>query len=39
MIAAVSEDAGLENYLIFPRSISIPEFITFVEKLSAKFGG
>lgn len=39
MIAAVSQDGGLEDYLIYPRSISTPQFIEFINKLSEKFGG
>lgn len=39
MIAAVSQADGLVDYLIHPRSISTPEFIEFIQRLSEKFGG
>ena len=39
LIAAISEDGGLEAYLIHPRAISTPEFVAFVKLLSDKFGG
>ena len=31
LIAGISEDRGLESYLIHPRSISAPEFIKLLE--------
>ena len=39
LVAAVSDDRGLEWYALYPKSISTPEFVVFVESLSAKFGG
>ena len=39
LIAAVSADCGLEGYALNPKSISTPEFVAFVESLSAYFGG
>ena len=38
-IAAFSEDGGLEAWAIHPCSISTPEFVAFVELVSAKLGG
>ena len=38
-VAAISEDGGLEAWAIHPRSISTPEFVAFVELVSAKLGG
>ena len=38
LIAAVSEDSGLEGFVIHPKSISTPEFVAFVQQLSDKFG-
>ena len=38
-IAAISEDCGLEAWAMHPNSISTPEFVAFVEQLSAKFHG
>jgi dsRNA-specific ribonuclease len=37
LIAAISEDGGLEAYSLHPKSIKTEEFVAFVEKLSAKF--
>jgi hypothetical protein len=39
LVAAVSEDCGLEGYALNPKSISTTEFVAFVESLSSKFGG
>ena len=39
LIAAISEDCGLEGYLIHPKSISTAEFVAFVHQLSDKLGG
>ena len=39
LVAAVSDDCGLEGYALYPKSISTPEFVAIVESLSAKFGG
>jgi transposase len=39
LIAAVSEDSGLEGFVIHPKSISTPEFVAFVQQLSDRFGG
>ena len=39
LVAAVSDDCGLEGYALYPKSISTTEFVAFVESLSAKFGG
>jgi transposase len=38
-IAAISEDCGLEAWAMHPNAISTPEFVLFVEQLSAKFRG
>ena len=37
LIAAISENGGLEAYSLHPKSIKTEEFVAFVEKLSAKF--
>ena len=37
MICAISEDLGLEHYLLHPKSISSPEYIKFLEELSEKY--
>jgi len=34
LIAAISEDCGLEGYSLHPKSISTQEFFDFVENLS-----
>ena len=34
LIAAISEDCGLEGYSLHPKSISTQEFVDFVENLS-----
>lgn len=39
LIAAISEDGGLEAYSIHPRSINSEDFIAFIQMLSAKFHG
>ena len=39
LIAAISEDVGLDHYLIHPKSISAEQFITFLEQLSEMFEG
>ena len=39
LIAAISEDKGLEGFVIHPKSISTPEFVGFVQQLSDRFGG
>ena len=39
LIAAISEDGGLEAYSIHPRSINAEDFIGFIKMLSAKFHG
>ena len=39
MISAISEDVGLEGYVIHPSSIAAKEFIEFLEMLSIKFNG
>ena len=39
LLAAISEDVGLEDYLIHPRSITAEEFTVFIKQLSQKFGG
>ena len=39
LVAAVSADGELEGYLLNPKSITTKEFVTFVEQLSAKYGG
>jgi len=36
LIAAISEDIGLEAFMIHPKSISMTEFVTFVEELSQR---
>jgi hypothetical protein len=38
LVAAVSEDCGLEGYALNPKSISTTEFVAFIESLSSKFG-
>jgi transposase len=38
-IAAISEDQGLESFMIHTRSISSQQFIQFLEQLSRKFNG
>ena len=38
-IAAISEDGGLEQYLLHPKSISQDEFIHFMHQLSEKYEG
>ena len=39
LIAGISEDCGLEWYLIHPKAISTPEFVTFINEVSEKLGG
>ncbi len=39
LVAAISEDLGLEAYALHPRSISAQEFINFINILSDRFGG
>ena len=39
LVAAISEEAGLEAFLLHPRSISTCEFLTFVQGLSDRFEG
>jgi transposase len=39
MISAISEDAGMEHYLLKLRSIAVPEFIEFLEDLHDKYFG
>ena len=39
LIAAISEDNGLEAFLIHPKAISTPEFVAFIKILSDKLGG
>ena len=39
LIAAISEDRGLEAFLVHPKSISTPEFVAFVKLLSDSLGG
>jgi hypothetical protein len=34
LIAAISEDCGLEGYSLHPKSISTQEFVDFIENLS-----
>jgi transposase len=36
LIAGISEEAGLESYLVYPRSISAEEFLKFIDQLSEK---
>jgi hypothetical protein len=38
-IAAISEDQGLEQYLLHPKSISQDQFIHFIHQLSEKYNG
>ena len=38
LVAAISEDGGLEAYALHPRSISTAEFVAFVKQLSQRFG-
>lgn len=38
-IAAISLENGLEDFSIYPKSISTDEFKAFIKKLSDKFGG
>ena len=37
LIAAISEDVGLESYMIHPRSIKTEQFVAFLEQLSERF--
>lgn len=37
LVAAISEDKGLEGYMLHPRSISSPQYIDFLETLSAMY--
>lgn len=37
LVAAISEDIGIESYLTNERSISTEEFVKFLEELSTKF--
>ena len=37
LIAAISEDGGLEAYSLHPKSIKTEKFVAFVEKLSERF--
>ena len=39
MIAAISEESGLIDYCIHPKSINTETFVAFIEQLSAKLGG
>lgn len=39
LVAAISEDCGLEAYALHPRSISTQEFLSFINLLSDRFGG
>ena len=39
LVAAISEDCGLEAFSIYPRSINSENFVAFVQLLSQKFGG
>lgn len=39
LIAAVSEDGGIEAYTIHEKSVTTTEFVSFVEILSARVGG
>ena len=39
LIAAISEDRGLEAYLIYPEAISTEQFVSFVCLISEKLGG
>jgi len=39
LIAAISEDNGLEAFLIHPKAISTPEFVALIKILSDKLGG
>jgi hypothetical protein len=39
IIAAISEDVGLEAYALHPRSIKAEQFIAFLEQLSERFNG
>ena len=38
LIAAISEDSGLEAFAIHPLSINTEDFIGFIQLLSDKFG-
>ena len=37
MVCAISEDLGLEHYLLHPKSILSPEYIKFLEQLPEKY--
>jgi hypothetical protein len=39
LVAAISEDCGLEAFSIYPRSINTENFVAFVQLLSESFGG
>ena len=39
LVAAISEDCGLEAFSIYPRSINAENFVEFVQLLSDKFNG
>ena len=39
VIAAISEDGGLIDYLVHPRAINTEVFLAFVNQLSTKLGG
>jgi transposase len=39
LVAAISEDCGLEAFSIYPRSINSENFVAFVQLLSQRFGG
>lgn len=39
IIAGISEENGLEAYLIYPKSIKTEEYLAFLEKLHDKYGG
>ena len=38
VLAGVSKDRGLEHFQIFERSVNIPKFIEWLDKLRAKIG-
>jgi len=37
VIAGISEDSGLETYLLHPRAIKTEEYLQFLEKLKEKY--
>jgi hypothetical protein len=39
LVAAISEDRGLEAYALHPRSINTEQFVQFIELLSEMFSG